>query len=408
VGGLALLSDWQNAPAGVDPVAWARSIPEDNALNEPRVALGRKLYFDAALSADGTVACATCHDVTKGFTDHRNASEGIHDQVGRRNAPTTMNAALLEVQFLDGRAPTLEEQAKMPILNPIEMGFSSPEAAVAAISGDAEYQRMFQQAYGRAPNYDDIGRAIAAFERTLIFLDSPFDRFLAGEADAISAEAKAGWALFNGKGRCVSCHVVSPTNPLFTDNRFHNIGVAARAQNYEELTRHALTALEGDESDAAVDRLALDSDSSELGRFLITRNQSEIGAFRTSQLRNIGVTAPYMHDGSMRTLWDVMDHYNKGGEPNPHLDGGIVPLALSEEEVRHLVAFMFSLTSARLSELNEAEMTRQRALAAEQRPFRDDAIANRSRIVFGAVTVGGGEAREGEGEAEQGSQGGER
>jgi cytochrome c peroxidase len=268
----SLYADFENAPAGVDPVAWRLSIPEDNELNPARVALGRKLYFDPRLSADGTIACATCHDAAMGFTDHRGGSEGIGGHVGRRNAPTTLNAVLLETQFWDGRAPTLEEQAKLPIVNPIEMGQPNGDAAVAAIASDAEYTRMFQEAYGRAPNYDDIGRAIASFERTLVFLDAPFDRFLRGEEDAIGDDAKAGWALFNGKARCVSCHVVSPTNPLFTDNRFHNIGVAARVESFGDLVRQARTALGENATEEAVDRLALETDSSELGRFLVTRN----------------------------------------------------------------------------------------------------------------------------------------
>jgi cytochrome c peroxidase len=390
VDGYSLFADYENAPAGIDPVAWRESIPEDNQLNAARVALGRKLYFDERLSSDGTVACATCHDAAMGFTDHRGGSEGIGGQVGRRNAPTTLNAALLETQFWDGRAPNLEEQAKLPIVNPIEMGQPNGEAATAAIASDPEYVRMFQEAYGRAPNYDDIGRAIASFERTLIFLDAPFDRFLAGEADAIGDDAKAGWTLFNGKARCVSCHMVSPTNPLFTDNRFHNIGVAARVESFSDLARQARASLAENASEEAVDRLALETDSSELGRFLVTRNDADIGAFRTPQLRNIALTAPYMHDGSMSTLWDVMDHYNKGGEPNSHLDGGIIPLALTELEIAQVIAFMVSLTSDRLHETGLRETVRQRDIARERRPFRDDAIASRSRIVYGEVSTEGG------------------
>jgi cytochrome c peroxidase len=156
-------------PDIVPPAAWAALVPEDNQETPERVALGRKLYFDTALSADGTVSCATCHDVSRGFTDQRPVSEGIGGKLGRRNAPTTLNALFFQTQFWDGRAITLEDQAKLPIVNPIEMGMPDGEAAVAKIAGDAQYQKMFQAAYGRAPNYDDIGRAIAAFERTLVF-----------------------------------------------------------------------------------------------------------------------------------------------------------------------------------------------------------------------------------------------
>src|ERR1700716_3311119 len=192
-------------PAGVDPVAWATIyVPPGNEQTAERIALGRKLYFDTRLSRDGTLACATCHDVSRGFTDRRSVSEGIGDHLGKRSAPTTMNAALMQTQFWDGRAPSLDEQAKLPILNPIEMGHPDAAHAMAAVNADHAYQGLFQKAYGRAPNYDDLGRAIASFERTLIFLDAPFDRFAAGDTMALSPAAQRGLALFNGKARCVS------------------------------------------------------------------------------------------------------------------------------------------------------------------------------------------------------------
>ena len=369
-------------PAGVDPTIFALFVPSDNEMSPARVALGKKLYFDTRLSADGTVACATCHDVSRGFTDQRAVSEGIRDQLGRRNAPTTMNTVVFQSLFLDGRAPTLEAQAKLPIVNPIEMGQPNGAAAAQAIANDADYQRMFQDAYGRLPNYDDIGRAIANFERTLIFLNSPFDQFLAGQTDAISPQAQQGWVLFNGKARCVSCHPLNRSNPIGTDNRFHNIGVAARHQDFVKLARQALAELQKQGGLDAVDRMALSTDMSELGRFLITKNRSDIGAFRTLQLRNIGITGPYMHDGSMQTLWDVMDHYNKGGEANPFLDGGIEPLALSEDEIDAVVALLFSMTDQRFADQNQAMFDKQHTLAQTQRPFRDEALAMRHVFPF--------------------------
>jgi cytochrome c peroxidase len=340
------------------------------------------------LSKDGTIACATCHDSSRGFTDHRARAEGIRDQLGQRNSPVTLNAALFSTQFWDGRAATLEEQAKLPILNPIEMGQPDEAAAVAAIDKDPAYQTAFQAAYGRAVNYEDIGRAIAAFERTLIFVDASFDRFARGDSKAISRDAIAGWALFNGKARCVSCHQISASSPIGTDNRFHNIGVSARHQDFEQLAKSAQTALAKDSSKEAIDQLALQTNLSELGRFVVTRNRSDIGAFKTSQVRNVGVTGPYMHDGSLTTLWDVVDHYNKGGEANPYLDGGIEPLALSEPEVEQLVAFMFTLTDTRLADLNTKELARQRQIAATQRPFRDVAAAERKQLQFEARASG--------------------
>jgi cytochrome c peroxidase len=379
---LSLPADVSKPPPEFDPVVWKAFVPEDNVLTPQRVALGRKLYFEKRLSADGTVACATCHDVTRGFTDQLTVSEGIKDQLGHRNAPTTLNVALLQIVFLDGRSPTLEHQAKQPIINPIEMGMPDGEAAVKAIKDDPEYQTAFRKAYGRDVNYEDIGRAIAAFERTLVFVDSPFRRFLNGDENAIPAEAKQGWALFNDKGRCMSCHPINPSNPLGTDNRFHNVGVSARHQDFEGLAKKALKALGEDASEQKLDQLALSTDLSELGRFMVTKIRSDIGAFRTPILLNIGITPPYMHDGSIETLWDVIDHYNKGGEPNLFLDGGIEPLALTEEEINQLVAFLFSLTDVRFTKENTMQFEKQKAQAAKERPLRDNEMAFRRTIAF--------------------------
>ncbi len=379
-------------PGGVDIATWSELIPADNATTPERIELGRKLYFDLHLSKDGTVACATCHDVAKGFTDQRPVSEGIGDQLGRRNAPTTLNALFFQEFFLDGRAPSLEEQAKLPIVNPVEMGQPSGEAVVQAIAGDPAYRELFQKAYGRPPNYDDIGRAIAAFERTLVFLGSPFDRFLAGDGQAISDQARQGWVLFNGKARCMSCHALNPSNPIGTDNRFHNIGVAARHQNFNELAKKALKTLAETKGKAgleAIDHLALETDMSELGRFMVTKDRSDIGGFKTLQLRNVGVTPPYMHDGSLQTLWDVMDHYNKGGEANPYLDGGIEPLALSEDEIDAVVALLFSMTDDRLKDENARQHAAQQERSRTQRPFRDEELAMRRVLPFEERAAGG-------------------
>lgn len=380
------------SPAGLDREILAFLVPDDNALTADRIALGRRLYFEPRLSADGTVACATCHDVSRGFTDQRPTSVGIRGQLGQRNAPTVMNALLMETQFLDGRSKDLEAQARLPIVNPIEMGQPDGATALRAIEDDPEYQRLFQAAYGRPPNYDDAARAIAAFERTLVFLDSPFQRFVKGDEEALDARARRGWVLYNGKARCVSCHPLNPSNPIGSDGRFHNIGVAARSADFEALAREALVALEGKEGVEAVDELALQTNLSELGRFMVTKDRADIGAFKTLQVTNVGVTAPYMHDGSMRTLWDVIDHYNKGGEANPFLDGGIEPLGLTEDEIDDLVAFLFTLTDDRLAEDNRREEAAQRRIAKEQgeRPFRDPRLAEGELILFEERVAGPG------------------
>ncbi len=385
---LLSVSDVTAAPIGFDPVVWGAFIPEDNAMTADRVELGRKLYFDTRLSHDGTVSCATCHDITRGFTDQRTTSEGIANQLGRRNAPTTLNVALLQTLFLDGRSPTLDHQARMPIINEIEMGMPNEEAAVKAVRADPAYQAAFKKAYGRDVNFEDIGRAIAAFERTLIFIDSPFRRFLNGETGAISADARKGWTLFNGKARCVTCHPMNTSNPLGTDNRFHNIGVSARHQDFESLAGKALKALKEDPSEEKLDELALATEMSELGRFMVTKNRSDIGSFRTSLLLNVGITPPYMHDGSLATLWDTIDHYNKGGEANLFLDGGIEPLALTEEEIDQIVALLFTMTDDRFAAENERQFTLQREIAAKERPIRDNDLAFRRKLPFEERVMG--------------------
>lgn len=375
------------APRGIDPAVWAASFVPGQEPTAARVALGKKLYFDPRLSQDGTVSCATCHDVTRGFTDNRPVSEGIGGQLGRRNAPTTLNAALFTEQFWDGRATSVEHQAGMPILNPIEMGTQTEAEVVARLAALPEYQSAFQEAYGSAPSYEHLRNALGAFERTLIFLDARFDRHRAGE-EPLAAEELRGLVLFEGKARCSGCHPLNPASPLGTDNQYHNIGVAARTQDFEGLAARSLKALAADPSEAKLDELALATDMSELGRFMVTKNRADIGAFKTEQLRNLGITAPYMHDGSLQTLWDVMDHYNKGGEDNPFLDGGIEALALSDAEVDDVVAFLFTLTDERFAAENKQAFEKQKAQAQKSRPFKDDALAQRKVLGFERRVLG--------------------
>jgi cytochrome c peroxidase len=348
--------------------------PPENPTTADKVALGAKLFFDGRLSADGSVACATCHDPDKGFTDGRATSVGIGKQVGHRNAPTVLNALYNDTQFWDGRAHLLEDQAKLPITNKIEMGMPTLEAAVASVAKVPEYQLAFQRLFGRPVNGDDLARALAAYERTQIAFDAPFDRFLGGDDKALDASARRGWATFNGRGRCMSCHGISGTQPTFSDNKFHNIGVSAHQQNFVELAHKGIELVDSGDP-KAVDDAALQTDLSELGRFLVTKNVHDVGAFKTSTLRNILVTPPYFHDGSQQTLWDVIDHYNKGGVQNPYLDGGIQRLALSESEIDDLVAFLASLTSSSYQAIGKKELARQRALSRSKRPQRDVAAA---------------------------------
>lgn len=349
-------------------------IPQDNPQTPEKVALGQKLFFDGRLSADDTVACATCHDPARAFTDGRPVSIGIHGRVGQRNAPTILNALYNKTQFWDGRAKTLEEQASFPIINSFEMGQPTLDAAVSKLAGIEEYKQAFQKVFGRPLNGPDLLRAIAAYERTLVSFDSPFDHFIAGDQNAIDESAKRGWELFNTKARCNKCHALTETQrdvTNFTDFDFHNIGIGILRHNVVPLARKAEQEIASGHLEA-VDRAAIQTEMSVLGRFLITKKEADIAAFKTPIFRNILLTGPYFHDGSQETLWDVMDHYNKGdGLRDPWLDEDIQPLALTESEIDDLVAFLVSLTSPEYKELGAQELQRQQALARKSRPQRD-------------------------------------
>jgi len=323
-------------------------IPPANPPATETSALGQKLFFEGRLSADGTVACATCHDPARAFTDGRPTSVGIHGRTGQRNAPTILNALYNKTQFWDGRAKTLEEQAALPIINSVEMGQPSLDAAVAKIAGIEEYEQAFQKAFGRPVNGPDVVHAIASYERTLVSFDSPFDQFVAGDKNAINDPAKRGWELFNTKALCNKCHALTDTKrdvTNFMDNDFHNIGIGIIRHDVAALALKAEKLLASGDP-VAIDDAAIGTDMSALGRFLITKKDSDTAAFKTPNLRNVLITGPYFHDGSQETLWDVIDHYNKGaGLKNPWLDEDIQPLALTERDIDDLVAFLASLTS---------------------------------------------------------------
>jgi len=356
------------------PTALTAYVISPTTLRPARVALGEKLFFEARLSGDGTVACATCHDPNRAFTDGRPVSVGIHGSIGQRNAPSILNALYNKHQFWDGRVTTLEEQAALPIANPAEMGSASLGDAVSRIAGDRDYRTQFVRAFGHGVNAQDMLSAIAAYERTLASFDSPFDHFVAGEANAISDAAKRGWELFNTKARCNLCHALTDNQrdtTLFMDNDFHNIGIGILRHRVGPLALEAERELaQGHLSD--IDSAAIGSEMSVLGRFLVTKEQGDIASFKTPGLRNVLVTGPYFHDGSMQTLWDVMDHYNKGdGIADPWLDKDMLPLALTESQIDDVVAFLATLTSPQYKELGDREYARQLALSKVRRPQRD-------------------------------------
>jgi len=292
--------------------AGAAYVPENNPISEAKIDLGRKLYFDARLSKDGSVSCATCHDPDKGFSDARPTSLGIGRQAGARNAPTVMNRLFSQEQFWDGRAADLEAQALGPIQNPIEMGHTLPEMVsnLKALSG---YAPGFQAAFGSPEiNPDRVAQAIATYERTVLAGNSPFDRYQGGEKSMLGESAVRGMALFNDATRanCVTCHA----GFNFTDESYHNLGVGMEKPNPD------------------------------WGRFSVSKNEFDKGAFKTPTLRNVAQSGPYMHDGSEATLLDVVKFYDRGGNKNQWLSKEIKPLNLTDQDRADLVAFLEALT----------------------------------------------------------------
>jgi cytochrome c peroxidase len=303
------------SPLGLPPVP----IPADNPPTADMISLGRKLYYDNHLSATDMISCANCHNPARYFTDGLPVSLGVNGQRGTRNAPTVLNAAFQPVQFWDGRATSLEDQAGGPIQNPVEMNLPHDQMETK-IGKITEYQGEFDKAFGKGPiTLEKVEMAVASFERTLLSGNSPFDRYqYGGDKTALSESAIRGLEIFKDKnrGNCVICHTIEPTFALFSDGKFHNLGTGIDA----------------------------DGNLKDQGRYNETHLDADRGAFRTPTLRNIAKTAPYMHDGSLRTLKDVVDFYVGGGSSNPHLDKEIKELKLKGSERADLVAFLESLT----------------------------------------------------------------
>jgi cytochrome c peroxidase len=353
-------------PIGLSRALWRRRIPLDNPMTPDRVALGQALYFDKRLSIDGTVSCATCHDPANAFTDHDTVGRGVSNRAGTRNAPTILNAMFSEQLFWDGRVASLEEQAKQPLSNPLEMGMGGDDAVVTRITAIPEYRQRFRRVFRREGiTIDTIVKAIAAYERTQLSANSPFDRFISGDAKAITPAQRRGWELFKGKAKCIECHSYTAGSPFFTDFTFHNTGIVAEEMNFEHLSllakrmadherikssdktsnlRHNLPSSVGQIQDSAP-LLAHTDGFTELGRYLVTKQPKDIAAFKTPTLRDIELTTPYMHNGSEKTLIDVVRFYDRGGNANENLDERLRPLHLSDDEINNLVEFMRALTS---------------------------------------------------------------
>jgi cytochrome c peroxidase len=269
------------------------TVPAANPMTPEKIALGRALFFDATLSADGKVSCATCHQVDHGFAESRAIAHGVHDVAGARNSPTLVNAGYSQTLFWDGRAQTLEEQVMGPILNPKEMGLTA-----------ADLERK------SGHTAQDVANALASYVRTIRSRESRYDWYQAGQTSMLSEQERAGLDLFRQRG-CGTCH----SGPRFTDDGFHNTGIGWDKGTYADL-----------------------------GRFEISHDERDRGAFKTPTLRDIALTAPYMHDGSVPTLEAVVEFYSQGGRPNPALDRRLRPERFTAEESRALLAFLRALT----------------------------------------------------------------
>ena len=294
----------------IGPLPTSIPAPSSNLHYKAKVELGKQLYFDGRLSKSSAISCAFCHNPGTGFADPRQTSIGIDGGVGGRQSPTVYNTAFNHVQFWDGRARSLEEQAIGPIQNPIEMG-ETHEHVVSKLSKIKGYQQQFRAVFGTEVNLQGIAEAIAAYERTDISTNSAFDKYVAGDVKAMDESAVRGLALFKGKARCILCH----NGSNFTDNQFHNLGVPQVGPLKEDL-----------------------------GRYNVTKAEKDKAAFKTPTLRSIVETAPYMHDGALKTLEEVVDFLNVGGGANPNLSTLVNPLNLTSEEKADLVAFLKALT----------------------------------------------------------------
>jgi cytochrome c peroxidase len=288
--------------------------PAHNVGNPARVELGKTLFFEPRLSGSNWMSCATCHNPSRGWSDGLPTAIGHGMQVLKRATPPLMNCGFNTTLMWDGRAPNLEEQALGPIAAAVEMNQDLP-GLIVKLSAIPGYLPMFEAAYpGEGISEKTIGKAIAAFERTILSGDSPFDRWRRGNARAVDASVKRGFALFEGKGNCVKCH----QGFNFTDNGFHNVGLK---------------------------NLGAEED---VGRFAQRRVKAAYGAFRTPTLRDVELTAPYMHNGIYGTLEEVVDHYDRGGDLAGNLSPNIAPLGLSAQEKADLVSFMKSLTGKQM------------------------------------------------------------
>lgn len=342
-------------PLGLPPVP----VPADSPVTAARVELGRKLFFDRRLSHNGTMSCAMCHIPEQGFTNVELARPvGLEGRSLRRNAPAIFNVAYVDRLFHDGRETSLETQAVGPLLDRNEMANPSIGHVIATLRALPDYEGAFERAFGAGPSVDRLGQALAAYQRTVLSASSPFDRWrFGGDAGGLPPEAVRGFALFTGKAGCVACHTVGTEHALFTDNAFHDTGIGWYNATVRDRGGKPVTVEIAPGVTVAVDRAIVDSvgdpELPDLGRHEVTQDPVDLWRYRTPSLRNVALTPPYMHDGSLPTLVDVVRFYDRGGHRHPGLDPRIRPLGLSDAEIADLVALLESLTGDNVAVLIE-------------------------------------------------------
>ncbi len=347
------------AAAAEPPMAGLPSVPQPvaNPTSPEKIALGRKLFLDRRLSGNGTMSCAMCHVPEQGFAQNGLAmSVGSAGRSLRRNAPTLLNVAFYTHLFHDGRETSLEAQAWSPLLAENEMANGSADAVVARIAALPDYVGRFERAFAGAPaSRAAIGRALAAYQRSLVAGQSRFDRWwFGGDNSAMSDEEQRGFHLFRFRAGCTQCHSVDDDHALFTDQRFHNTGTGHdRAAARERPVRVELAP--GLVAEVTRDALARfgEKPADDLGRMEVTRDPADRWKYRTPSLRNVALTAPYMHDGSLATLGDVVAFYDRGGGGDPDKADYLFPLGLSDADRRALVAFLKTLTGSNVEKLVE-------------------------------------------------------
>jgi cytochrome c peroxidase len=336
IGILTLLGQgWVDAGTSADigPLP-AVPIPEDNPLTPEKIELGGLLFFDARLSADGSLACVSCHLPDQGWATHTPLSIAYPTNMERRISPTLVNVAYNKALLWDGRAGSLEKQALGPIQNPLHMN-QNLDLLIEKLNAIPDYAERFQKVFGTSVNPEALGKALATFERTLIARHAPFDRYMVGDQQAMAESAVRGMALFKGKARCILCH----NGPNFTDSQFHNLGVPDTP-----LLTHPLVqaSIRFDAKRMNVPDYAQVKE--DLGRYLVTKEEKDKGAFKTPTLRNAAQRDPYMHNGAFQSLEEIIDFYNGGGGVVVGKSPLVQPLALTAQEKRDLLAFLQALT----------------------------------------------------------------